>query len=423
MISVSLLFLFFAGVAFLGFIINALFNKLKIINVLPLMIIGLLVGPIFHFVNVGPNSLVSSLAPIITAVALAFILFDVGINMNIFRLGRILSKATKFALLLAFTTGLAISLAAFYLLHYNIMYSLILGFALAGPSSAIIPTLMKSIEISPELKDSLVYESVITDVLQLVVPILLIEILVNTNLTLTSIATLIVGSVVGSIFLGSVLALFWLYILNRFKEFSKPYTWTLTITMVVATYGISQLLNFSSPITIFVFGIIFSNFGSVIDKQEQEIKGKQDVDIKRLFNKVLRKYFYFDNVSTVRNYQREIQFFASTFFFVYIGMLFSVTNVNPYIIGFAIFAIAIMVAFRYVFLPLIRVFIPTDKLQKQMVKKAVTFNISRGLSPAIVATLPLAFGIMIPNFLDVVFLIILFSNIASTIGIILAYRK
>ena len=45
-ISVNFLFLFIAGICFLGFIVNALFDKLRITNILPLMIIGLIVGPI-----------------------------------------------------------------------------------------------------------------------------------------------------------------------------------------------------------------------------------------------------------------------------------------------------------------------------------------------------------------------------------------
>jgi len=45
MLEVAFVFIFFAAVAFLGFIINALFYRLKISNILPLMAIGILVGP------------------------------------------------------------------------------------------------------------------------------------------------------------------------------------------------------------------------------------------------------------------------------------------------------------------------------------------------------------------------------------------
>ena len=70
---------------------------------------------------------------------------------------------------------------------------------------------------------------------------------------------------------------------------------------------------------------------------------------------------------------------------------------------------------------MIREYIPRDKSGGRTMKRIISIDISRGLSSAIVATLPLAFGIVIPNFLDQVFLVILFTNLASTIGMFLLY--
>ncbi len=86
MLSVNILFVFLASLVFLGFILNSLFSKIKIASIVPLMLIGLLIGPVFKFVQTTPNSIIIQLSPFITAVAVSFILFDVGLNINFFKL-------------------------------------------------------------------------------------------------------------------------------------------------------------------------------------------------------------------------------------------------------------------------------------------------------------------------------------------------
>ncbi len=421
LISVSLLFLFLAGIALLGFIINALFDKIRITKVLPLMLIGLLVGPVLHIVDSGPYSTVAALTPYITALAIAFILFDVGLNINIFRLRKVLRKATQFTFALSIVTGLMISAIAFVVMHWGMIESLIFGFALAGPSAAIAPTLVRSIETTQELKTTLMYEGVVTDTLQLVVPILLFEILTKSGVTIAGAAGLVVGAVFGSAVFGTALAFFWLYILNRFKRYSKNYLWTLTITIVIATYGMAQLLNFSSAVTVFVFGLVFSNLGSVILKNENATSASSDGDMRRGLVLALKRYFFFVDTKSVRNYQREIEFFTSTFFFVYIGMLFNASNADLLLLVVGVLTTLIIILLRILFIPMIEEYISGKG--RGVVKRVASFNVSRGMSPAIVATLPLALGIVIPGFLDEIFLIILFSNIASAIGIFYTYKS
>ncbi len=60
MISVNLLFIFIAAVSFLGFIINALFDKFKITKIFPLILIGLLVGLVLGIVSTGPGSTIAN---------------------------------------------------------------------------------------------------------------------------------------------------------------------------------------------------------------------------------------------------------------------------------------------------------------------------------------------------------------------------
>jgi NhaP-type Na+/H+ or K+/H+ antiporter len=417
MLNYDIVFIFIAGVAFLGFILNALFDKLNITSILPLMMIGLLIGPVFHIVDTGAGSTIADLTPYVTALAVAFILFDVGINIRVSKLKTVFAKATSFTFELATATGIVVGIATFLAFHYtlgwSIIESFIFSFALSGPSSIIVPTLVKVIKVGDELKTTLVYESVASDTLELIVPILLLDILASAGITGVAILGLVLSAIVGSIIFGLVSSVFWLFVLNKFKAYSESYSWMLTIAMVIATYGISELVGFNGAITIFVFGILFSNIGSV----------KPSTDPMHEPNFVEKYLSVPYSIDHIKDYQKEIVFFTSTFFFVYIGMLFTFSGVYIATLVFAVMITFVIMLVRFAGSGLLRGYLSKDDKEATRQRNFISYNVARGLSPAIVATLPLTYGIVIPGFLDSMFLVILITNIASTAGIFMAYRR
>ena len=416
MLNYDIVFIFIAGVAFLGFILNALFDKINITSVLPLMLIGLLIGPVFHFVNTGTGSTIADLTPYVTALAVSFILFDVGINIRISKLKTVFKKATSFTFELATATGIVVGIVTFLAFHYTLGWtiaeSFIFSFALSGPSSIIVPTLVKVIRVGEDLKTTLVYESVASDTLELIIPILLLDIIASAGITGIAVLGLVVSAVVGSIIFGLVSAVFWLFILNRFKAYSESYSWMLTIAMVIATYGIAELVGFNGAITIFVFGILFSNIGSVKPSTDP-------VHEPNFVEKFLAVPYSIDHI---KDYQKEIVFFTSTFFFVYIGMLFTFSGVYLDSLVFAVMITFVIMLVRFMGSGLLKKFLSNDQKEAVKQRNFISYNVARGLSPAIVATLPLTYGVVIPGFLDSIFLVILITNIASTAGIFMAYR-
>jgi len=413
-ISVNIAFMFLAGIVFLGFIVTALFNKFKTTSVLPLMIIGLIVGPLLKLVNSGPGSTISQLSPYVTALTVSFVLFDVGINIDYDTLKRVLPRATGFMTLVVLVSAFAAAVVAYYAFGWGLLGSLVFGFAIAGPSSIIVPTLVKSVKLPRDLKTSLLYEGIATDSFQLIIPIILLGIMASGSINAAGAASTLVTTVLSSIALGFISALFWIYILGRFREQSREYSWMLTIAMVIATYGIAQEFGMNGAVTIFVFGVSFANMGivSAMGKGRRKFMGlagliqKQDID-------------------HIKRYQREITFFASSFFFVYIGMLFEITGSSNllYITAIGIAVAIVLLVIRALFAGLLGKFMNrAKKLEYSFEKRIVAANVGRGLSPAIVATLPFTMGIVLPGFLDEVFMVILLTNIVSTIGIFMIYN-
>lgn len=417
MISVDIAFIFFSAIVFLGFVLNAFFSKIKIANVFPLLIIGLLIGPIFHIIPTSPGSVISELNPYITAIAISFILFEVGMEINFARLGKILSRTIAFTFIVTATLGVVLGTAAFYLFGWGIFWSFIFGFAIAGPSSMIVPTLVKIARISEDLKEALLFEAVFSDILTLIVPLVLLAILISGNISLNSITEMVTSMLLGSIFLAVVSALFWLYMLKKFPNASENYGWMLTIAMVVATYGTAEVLGFNGAITTFLFGLIISNLGT--------IKREKDEATDKIIAFLEKRFSIPDTINRIKSYQKEIIFFVSTFFFVYLGMIFQIGSMSMLLlVVLAIIAVMISilaVPIRYLFIPILKPLFSKGE-RKKVEKSFVYFDVSRGLAPAVVATLPIAYGLTVLNFSDMIFLVILASNIIATIGIFISYK-
>jgi len=403
MVGVNALFLVFSGIAFLGYILTALFAKIKIANILPLMLLGLLVGPILHWVNTGPGSTIDSISPYVSAIAVAFVLFDVGLSIDIKTLEEVILKASKFTFELAMFTGIILGLAIFFIFKWNIYLASIAGFALAGPSSIILPSATKIAKINKRLKSALIFESITTDSVQLMIPILLFSMLTIGSLDLVDGVRMLINFFLISSVFGAILAFFWVFILKEFSQYSKRYSWMLTITMVIGSYGIAQALQLYGAVSVFVFGVVLVN----IPKLSKYLE-RYTYDIKKEF-------------MHIRDYQREITFFVSTFFFFYIGLVFRVGGLNNLLlVGSFILAIIIFLA-RYFFLPILNDLFSQRNLRSE--KIFTVFDVGRGLSPAIIATMPVALGISEPGLTDLIFLTIIFTNIIMTTGLFVYAKR
>ncbi|MGC8567947.1 MAG: cation:proton antiporter [Candidatus Micrarchaeia archaeon] len=412
MVLTYLVLLLFSGSAFLGFVLNAIFSKIHIANIIPLMFIGILIGFILNKNMPGEDAILQALTPYVTTLAAAFILFDAGMNINFSKLKSIIFRSTIFVMTVALLFALGSAVIAYFSFGWNFTECLAFGFAISGPSALIIPAITKMLNVKDSIKSILVYESVITDVMELVIPFVLFEALATGALSAKAIVYMIAYSFIASTLFGVATSMFWLYLLKAFSAVSKDYSWILTLTMVIATYSSAQLLGMNGLIAIFVFGIVFSLLGST------EIRyGLHDLSFSS-------RYFAVpDFVGHIKDYQKEIVFFASAFFFVYIGILFKISSLNAFIIIISLCISLMPVFIRMLLSGTLKKYFSIDLYSQKIERNLVNFNVPRGLSPAIIATLPLLLGIYIPNFLDSIFLIILFTNIIYSIGFVLFYKR
>lgn len=200
--AISLSLIIASLVVIIGFLANYIFNKTGIPDMLVLILIGAIFGPIL---GVFDPVTIKSFAPYVAALALAYILFDGGMGLNI---RKALANGPRAILLavLGFVFSV-IGVAAFTILVLDVpvLYGLLFGSVFGGSSSIVVISLASKIKISEKGSTVLILESAVTDILCIVVSLSIINVLVTGQADYTAIGFSVAGKFLIGLTVGLVL--------------------------------------------------------------------------------------------------------------------------------------------------------------------------------------------------------------------------
>lgn len=382
-------------IIFIGFLGEYIFQKTNIPDVIWLMILGAIIGHFFDF----QKSAFLAVAPIFTTFALIFILFEGAINIDIKKLvkGVIGGSSLSF---FSFLLSIIITPVVMILGGWNIWEGLLLGAIIGGASSAVIIPITKNLNVKPNTALILTFESAISDVLCIVGAITILDIIALNAFDITLVIKSIVYSFTIAIFIGVIGGLAWVKIQKLMEKFSKSYM--TTIAAMLLLYSFVEFLGSNGAIACLAFGIIIGNS-------------------KKIFSFLENSHEY-TMTPSAKFFFAEISFFVKIFFFVYLGLLISVTNIGLIVIGF------LLTILLYLTRPLgVAIANKKNKLDD---KDRVFMEIltPKGLAAAVLAQLPLQYvakGANIPHaeqFSTIVLSVIMFSILISTIGVFLTEK-
>ena len=120
---------------FAAHLFTEIFSRKRIPDVLLLMIIGLVIGPILHWIS--PDAL-GGVAKIFTTITLVIILFESGTKLHFDTLLNSIRGTIKLTTINFFVTMGIVALLAMIFERFDISTSLMLGAILGGTSSAIV---------------------------------------------------------------------------------------------------------------------------------------------------------------------------------------------------------------------------------------------------------------------------------------------
>lgn len=375
-------------IVFLAHWFSNIFERKGVPDVLLLMIVGILVGPVSNLVKPDDFGIAG---PMFTSITLIIILFEGGIGMNISDLRKSVGGAMKLTATNFLVTMIVVALFAHLFLNLSLLASLALGATLGGTSSAVVIPMVRQIKISEVPKNYLILESALSDVLCIVFALAFIEGISGGEVQ----PGLIAGKIISSFLLASIVgfasAIAWSAILLNFKAFKTSIFTTPAFVFIV--YGIAEIFGYSGAISALVFGITL-------------------VNLHGLRSTALKRYISDTSISlneTEKYFFNEMVFLLKTFFFVYIGISLRFDDYFLLIIG--ILLTSILFAFR---IPIVR-FSSNSQIN---VNDRVTMGVMvpKGLAAAVLAGIPLQKGIAGGQIIqDVTYSVVLISIIITSI--------
>ena len=382
--SAPVLLLAASVVIILGVLGEAFFKKTGIPDILFLMILGIIIGPVLGIIQ---PAAVLEIVPYFAAVALIIIMFDGGLNLHI---GKVL-KTAHFAIILVIV-GFALSVGivaglAHYGLGWEWIDSILLGSIVGGSSSIIVFGLVQKIHISDDAKSMLSFESALTDIFAVIIAFVLFEAALSGEFSLDLLGVTIGKAVLVGLVLGFGVGIPWMFVISKLKNAQHSYM--LTIGMVFLLFFLATSFGESGALTALVFGLML---------------GK-----KTYFSRLLKVKFPEDTIDN--SLHTQVTFLVRAFFFVFVGLLASFAQLEYVIFGI-VAAIAIYIG---------RIIITKSVLVRgfsKLDKRVTSVMIPRGLAAAVLATFPLSMGL--PNaeaYPQIIFFVVLTSVIITTIGL------
>ena len=397
-------FIFLGILIFCAHLFSAIFSKRRVPDVLFLVGIGILIGPVLGWVT---PDMIGGIGSIFASVTLVFILVDSGLDMHIDDLRRYWSGMLQVTFFSFIITMAVTSVLAHYLAMIEWRTSILLGSMVAGTGAAIVIPMVKQMKVSDKTRTVLSLESALSAVLCIVVAWALMEGFKMGRIRFEFIVGNVLASFFMALLLGVVGGMVWSGSLQRVRRLQN--SMFLTPAFVFVIYGIAEALGYSGAIAALAFGIVLGNASYFEFSFLRMVLRKRPPRMLSL-------------ESGEKGFFKEMVFILKTFFFVYIGISIPFTDGVALLYGLVI-AAAIFGA------RMILIFIvgqnntPTDRW-------IVSIMMPKGLASAVLASIPRQINIaagydIIPHAerIECIVYSIIFFSIVLCSALVLLSRK
>lgn len=359
----SLIIISLGLLIFFSHIFNTLFSLTKIPNVLLLLTIGILIGPVFHVLG-DRSEFFGEVGPLFTTVTLIVVLFESGVGLKLAEVKKNIVQSLLITVFNFAVSAVLMAVAGKYWLGLEWISAAFLGAIIAGTSSAVVIPMVRQLKLNEKPAAYLFLESALSDVLCLVVGLALLEGIKVGEINIARIAQTMGLSFLVAAVIGVVSGIFWTFILARVREIQNSVFTTFAFVFVV--YGIVEFLQLNGGIAVLVFGITTGN-----------ITGKthylKRFSLERVSLSDMDRFFF-----------AEVVFVLQTYFFVYVGINLEFSNLYTYFITGIVFIAILIIR------PLSVKFFATGKDKMSYRDLSVmSYMAPKGLVPAILAAMPM----------------------------------
>ena len=299
----NLLVLLLGVTLLVGFGADWLAHRFRVPDVLWLIGLGLVAGPVLGLV--GPSSLLVA-APLLGATTLVLILFDAGIDLKVSLVRPLAGSALLFAVTSYFGSAAVLFVVGdLVLFPGHPTLSLLFATSLACTSGAVVIPLARRFGLADGLRSFLQLESAVEDAIAVVTVTTVLALLnpASPSLALNLTASLVLPLPVG-IAIGFAAGLIWLLFLYAWQD--RPFVALATLGFLLAVYAVAEALGGSGILAALIFGVVLGN--------------------EELVRRFLRRTRPFEIARDLRTVEVEIAFVLRSFFLFLIGVIVTLSN-------------------------------------------------------------------------------------------------
>ena len=286
-----------------GFGADWLAHRFRVPDVLWLIALGIVVGPLLGLLSPSPFL---ALAPTLGVATLILILFDAGLDLKLSVVRPLAGPAVAFAVASYLgSTALLFVVGDLFLFPGATVLSLLFGTALGCTSGAIVIPIAARVGLPPGLRGVVQLEAAIEDALAVVAVTTVLALLAapHGSVALSLTAALLLPFPVG-IALGLVAGLLCLFFLYDWQE--RPFAALATLGFVFVLYAGAEALGGSGILAALVMGAVLANAEA--------------------FRPILRQRRPFHVAAELRKVEVEIAFVLRAFFLFLVGLFVSLSN-------------------------------------------------------------------------------------------------
>ena len=383
--STALSLVVLGTLVFAAHVFSELFSRKRVPDLLLLLIIGIIIGPVFKIVT--PEDL-GGFGQVFSTLTLVIILFEGGSELSLSNIRTSFKDMIGLTLVSYFLIMIVFGILGHYILQLPWATSFFLCAVLGGAAEAIVIPLTKHLKISENSKATLVLETSFSTVVCFIISLALFNAVKSQQFEIGKTIGNIISSFVLAGIIGFAGAVFWAIVLQKIRTV-KNSTFT-TPAFVFIIYGINSILGFSGEIAALTFGITLTNIDAV-------------------YNSIFKKLF--KNKPNSLNYNErmlfsEMAFLLRTFVFVYIGISIQLNDWKSILIGLAITFLLLILRILSVRWTVVR----NKDGYTEMEAMYMSCMVSKGLVAAILAALLKQAGLPFADEVqNIVYSVILFS--------------
>ena len=336
--DLTLFFAILGGLLVLAFVANRLVRITRVPDIVILMATGVLIGPVFHWVN--PDVFRGATHGLGT-LALILILFEGGLELKLREILRHFGSGFFLSLFSYLLCMGAVATVCRFAAHLSWLNALLIGAVLGCLSSSIVFPALQQIHLRREVKVTLLVEASLGDAFAVLAVTTLLNIASGGSVAPRTVAWSLASSLVLAVAGGILAGMLWSYLLPFLSD--ERFWHVLTFAAVLLVYAGVHFLKGNDLISVLVFGLTLGNLPTVRKRLHLDETAAAD-----WFDEMPVKSggrpiddFHHEQLLT---FHGELAFLLRTFFFVLLGMLVDYPGIrrNPWLVLLCF--IAIMVA-------------------------------------------------------------------------------